>query len=116
MPVLEPLHGLRVVADPAALDAARWAGTDVTVLRFAPDDALAIGATAVDLADPHAIVEPEAGFVGGVARRSTTSRATSNGRSRPSARRSPRARSRASRPRSSSRTGPAPVASATSCC
>ena len=26
MPALEPLHGLRVVADPAALDAARWDG------------------------------------------------------------------------------------------
>ena len=63
-PVLETLHGLRVVAEPEALDAARWVGTDLTVLRFAPDDALAIGATAVDLADPHAIVEPEAGFAG----------------------------------------------------
>ena len=63
-PVLEPLRGLRVVANPAALDTARWAGTNVTVLRFAPDDALAIGATGVDLADPHAIVEPEAGFAG----------------------------------------------------
>ena len=62
--MLEPLHGLRVVADPVALEAARWAGTAVTVLRFAPDDALAIGATGVDLADPDAIVEPEAGFSG----------------------------------------------------
>lgn len=62
--MLEPLHGLRVVADPAALDAARWVGADVTVLRFAPDDALAIGATGVDLADADAIVEPEAGFAG----------------------------------------------------
>jgi hypothetical protein len=62
--VLEPLRGLRVVADPVALDAARWVGTDVTILRFAPDDALAIGATGVDLADAHAIVEPDAGFSG----------------------------------------------------
>ena len=44
MRALEPLRGLRVVADPAALDAARWQGDDVTVLRFAPDDAFAIGA------------------------------------------------------------------------
>jgi hypothetical protein len=62
--VLEPLPGLRVVADPVALDGAIWAGPDVIVLRLAPDDALAIGATGVDLADPHAIVEPDAGFSG----------------------------------------------------
>ena len=64
MPALEPLHGLRVVADPAALDAARWHGADVTVLRLAPDDAFAIGAETVDVDDEHAIVEPEAGFAG----------------------------------------------------
>jgi hypothetical protein len=65
VPALEPLRGLRVVADPAALDAARWQGTDITVLRFAPDDAFAIGADAVDIDDEHAIVEPEVGFSGG---------------------------------------------------
>ncbi len=64
MPVLEPLSGLRVVADAAALDAARWVGDDVIVLRFAPDDALALGARGVDLADEHAIVEAEVGFAG----------------------------------------------------
>jgi hypothetical protein len=52
------------VADPAALDGARWHGDDVTVLRFAPDDAFAIGADAVDVDDEHAIVEPEVGFSG----------------------------------------------------
>ncbi len=52
-----------MIADPAALDAARWDGMEVTVLRFAPDDAFAIGAGAVDLDDEHAIVEPEVGFV-----------------------------------------------------
>jgi hypothetical protein len=62
--VLEPLRGLRVVADPDALDAARWTGDDILVLRLVPDDALAIGATAVDLADEHAIVEDERGYVG----------------------------------------------------
>ncbi len=65
MPALEPLHGLRVVADPAALDAARWGGTDVTVLRLAPDDAFAIGADGVDVDDADAIVESEVGFSGG---------------------------------------------------
>ena len=64
MPALERLHGLRVVADPAALDAARWQGDDVTVLRLAPDDAFAINAGAVEVDDEHAIVEPEAGFAG----------------------------------------------------
>ena len=65
MLALDRLHGLRVVADPAALDAARWHGThDVTVLRLAPDDAFAIGADAVDIDDEHAIIEQEAGFAG----------------------------------------------------
>jgi hypothetical protein len=64
VPVLEPLPGLRVVADPSALDHARWQGDDVMVLRFAPDDAFAIGATGVEVDDEHAIVESEPGFVG----------------------------------------------------
>ena len=64
MPALEPLRGLRVIADPAALDAARWQGTDITVFRFAPDDAFAIGAESVDTDDEHAIIESEVGFVG----------------------------------------------------
>ena len=64
MPALERLRGLRVVAEPGALDAARWQGDEVTVLRFAPDDAFALGARAVDIDDEHAIVEPEVGFVG----------------------------------------------------
>jgi hypothetical protein len=56
---------MRVVAAPAALDAARWHGRgEVTVLRLAPDDAFAIGATGVDVDDEHAIVESEPGFAG----------------------------------------------------
>jgi hypothetical protein len=62
--VLEALPGVRVVADPAALDAARWTGDAPLVLRFAPDEAFAIGATDVTLDDPDAILEPENGFVG----------------------------------------------------
>jgi hypothetical protein len=61
---LEPLSGLRVVADSGALDGARWQGDAVTVLRFAPDDAFAIGADGVEVDDEHAIVEPEAGYSG----------------------------------------------------
>ena len=65
MPALDRLAGLRVVADPAALDAARWQGTaDILVLRLAPDDAFAIGAESVDIGDEHAIVESEPGFTG----------------------------------------------------
>ena len=64
MPVLERLRGLRVVADPAALEAARWHGEDVTVLRFAPDDAFGLGAEAVEVDDRDAIIEAEAGYVG----------------------------------------------------
>ena len=57
------LHGLRVVATPAALDAAVWQPAGI-VLRIAADEALAIGSTDVQLIDPHAIVEPESAFVG----------------------------------------------------
>jgi hypothetical protein len=64
VPALDRLRGMRVVADPASLDRATWRGDDVTVLRLAPDDAFAVGATAVDLDDEHAIVEDEVGFVG----------------------------------------------------
>jgi len=65
VPVLERLQGLRVIGGPAALDAATWRGpVEVTVLRLAPDDAFAIGATEVDVDDEHAIVEPEPGFAG----------------------------------------------------
>jgi hypothetical protein len=64
VPALEQLHGWRVVADPDALDRAIWAGEDVIVLRIAPDEAFGVGAVGVDVDEPDAIVEPEAGFVG----------------------------------------------------
>jgi hypothetical protein len=59
---LEPLRGLRVIASPEALDGARWSG-HVTLLRFAPDEVLAIDAITVDIDDSDAIVEYETGFV-----------------------------------------------------
>ena len=62
MPALEPVAGLHVVAMAAALDRARWVGDDVDIIRIAPDEALAIGATAVEVDDADAIVEPEAGY------------------------------------------------------
>ncbi len=64
MPALEPLAGLRVVATPTAIDVAHWHGDNVTVLRFAPDDVFAIGATGVELDDDDAIIESEVGFGG----------------------------------------------------
>jgi hypothetical protein len=62
VPALEPVAGVRVVASPAALDAAHWTGEDVDVLRIAPDEALGLGATGVEIDDADAIVESEAGF------------------------------------------------------
>jgi len=64
VPGLEPLSGFRVVAEPAAIDAARWQGDPTIVIRSAPDEAFAIGATGVELADPAAIVVEETGFAG----------------------------------------------------
>jgi hypothetical protein len=62
VPELEIVAGIRVVAAPDALDAARWQGADVDVLRIAPDEALALGASSAAVDDPDAIVEPEVGF------------------------------------------------------
>ncbi|MEJ7752606.1 MAG: hypothetical protein WKF46_06630 [Candidatus Limnocylindrales bacterium] len=63
MRALETLPGRRVVATPESLDGALWS-EDAIVLRFAPDDAFAIGMSDVALADDDAIAEPERGFVG----------------------------------------------------
>jgi hypothetical protein len=60
---LETLPGWRVVATPAALDAmVIEAGS--TVLRFAPDDALVLTASAPTVEDEHAIVVPDHGWSG----------------------------------------------------
>ncbi|CAN5192085.1 hypothetical protein BH23CHL9_BH23CHL9_03660 [soil metagenome] len=63
MPALEGLRGLRVVASPEALNTAPWT-VQAVVLRFAADDAFAIGATGIDVTDEEAIVAEETGFVG----------------------------------------------------
>ncbi|MEZ5316714.1 MAG: hypothetical protein R2752_04880 [Vicinamibacterales bacterium] len=58
------LEATRIVATPAALDAARWPAGAV-VLRIAPDEAIVTGAVApAAIEDPHAIVARETGFVG----------------------------------------------------
>ncbi|HUP55168.1 MAG TPA: hypothetical protein VM408_06655 [Methylomirabilota bacterium] len=60
----ERLRGIRVVADPAALDALVAAlPARTSALRFAPDEALVLGLASVHLDDPDAIVEDESGFV-----------------------------------------------------
>lgn len=60
--------GMRVVASPEAIDRAVWHDEgpeefEPLVVRLAPDDAFAIGATGVEVDDPHAIVEHEVGFI-----------------------------------------------------
>ena len=63
MPALEPVEAWRVVASPAALDAAVWLSAGIDVFRIAPDEALALGAVGVEVdGDPEAIIEPESGF------------------------------------------------------
>ena len=64
MPGFEPLPGIRVVADPVAIDAlVATLPAERAHLRLAPDDVLVIGAAEVAVDDPDAIVEPETGFV-----------------------------------------------------
>jgi hypothetical protein len=64
VPGYEPLPGVRVVADPAVIDALVAAlPTERRHLRLAPDDVLVVGTADVAVDDPDAIVEPEAGFV-----------------------------------------------------
>ena len=62
MPALEPVEAWRVVASPAAIDAAHWLGEDVAILRLAPDEALGLRATGIEIDDPDAIDEPETGM------------------------------------------------------
>jgi hypothetical protein len=65
VPALEPVAAIRLVASPAALDGARWSGDGVDVLRIAPDEALGLRATGVEVEDADAIIEAESGFVVG---------------------------------------------------
>lgn len=61
MPGPEPLTAWRMVASPAALDAASWP-TGTTVLRIAPDEVLVVGESVTPVDDPYALIEPEDGF------------------------------------------------------
>jgi hypothetical protein len=58
----EQLHGLRVVARAAALDALALPPA-AAMLRIAPDDAIVTDAATLFVDDPFAIVEPEYAFV-----------------------------------------------------
>ena len=64
MPELKRLPATRIVATPAALDAAEWPD-DTLALRLAPDELLVtppIANPALD--DPHAIIIADSGYAG----------------------------------------------------
>lgn len=63
VPEPEVLPAQRVVAEPGALDSANWPSTAV-VMRLAPDEVLVVAGSVPPLDDPHALIEPEEGFVG----------------------------------------------------
>ena len=97
MPVVERFGRLvatRVVADPAALDRFVAPGGGYS-MRLAPDDLLLVPAiSTVDVADRHAIVEPEGGFSGAWLEESripAVCRRCADGSSRGAGRPSPRA-------------------------
>jgi hypothetical protein len=63
------LVGWRIIADPAALDAAPWPESSESagagVVRISPDDVFLIGGSEPSIpGDPYAIVTPEHGFSG----------------------------------------------------
>ena len=66
MPELKRISATRIVATPAALDAAVWPNeNDALGLRIAQDEMLVTAKVDSKLInDPHAIVVPDAGFVG----------------------------------------------------
>lgn len=77
MPAIERLRGIRVVADPAAVDALVEAlPARTTALRFAPDEVLVLGVASIRLNDPHAIVEDETGYVALTVERAVVERHT----------------------------------------
>lgn len=59
---VDQVTGWRVIAEPAALDAAAWP-TGSQMVRISPDDAFVIGAALPAVSgDDFAIVTPESGF------------------------------------------------------
>ena len=61
---LDRIHGTRIASTMAAIDVAVFPA-DALVLRLAPDEVFVMAPVSADIVnDPHAIVEPDAGFVG----------------------------------------------------
>lgn len=60
---LKSLPFTRIVATPAALDAATWPA-EALALRTAADEVLLLASSPPTVADPYAIVVPDSGFVG----------------------------------------------------
>jgi hypothetical protein len=60
---LEPVRATRIAAAPAALDALAFPPATMA-LRLAPDDLLVVADVAPAVADPDAIVVPDAGWAG----------------------------------------------------
>ena len=62
----DTLHGLRIVADPTAVDTVvAGLAAAVIALRIAPDDLLLVGYVGTPACgDPHAIIETDLGFSG----------------------------------------------------
>ena len=61
---VEQLAGWRIIAEPAALDGAKWPKGSRAV-RISPDDVFLIGAVEPKVpGDAHAIITPEHGFSG----------------------------------------------------
>ena len=64
MPDLKRISATRIVALPAALDAATWPD-EALAFRLAPDEMLVTATVTSDMIDdPYAIVVPDAGFAG----------------------------------------------------
>ncbi len=61
--VLEVLAVTRIVAAVGALDGAAYP-PDAVIMRTAPDDAMVIGGGAVEVEDPHAIIQQDSGWTG----------------------------------------------------
>ena len=64
MPALNRIQGTRIASTPAAIEAAQFPAGSL-MLRFAADEVFVTSAVAANaISDLHAIVEPDASFVG----------------------------------------------------
>jgi hypothetical protein len=63
VPELKSLPFTRIVATPMALDATIWPA-EALAFRAANDEVLLLASSLPTIADPHAIILPDSGFVG----------------------------------------------------